>query len=183
MDYAYPWDALVSRLKFQSEPGWARTMAAQLMNNPGVRHLLAQADWIVPVPLSTRRLADRGYNQAWEIAKSLRVLGRQRGVSVPAPLAQALVRRGDSPAQHTLDREQRWRNLRHAFLPHPVHGPRVAGRRVLLVDDVCTTGATLQRAAHALRKAGATGVDGLVFARTDEAAAHHSPRPPASLPA
>lgn len=170
VDYAYPWDALVARLKFHAEPAWAHTMAELLLDRPEARTLLAEADWIAPVPLTRSRLAERGYNQAWEIAKALRAAGQQRGLSVPAPLAEALLRRGDGADQHTLDRQRRWQNLQHAFQPHPAHGRRLDGRRVLLVDDVCTTGATLQMAARALRGAGASTVDALVFARTDESA-------------
>jgi len=170
VDYAYPWDALVARLKFRGEPAWAHTMARLMLQRPEARTLLAEADLMVPVPLAPRRLAERGYNQAWEIAKALRQLGRQHGLTVPGPCAQALLRQGDSPDQRTLSRDQRWHNLRQAFQVHPVHGCSLAGRRILLVDDVSTTGATLQMAAWTLRQAGAADVDGLVFARTEEAA-------------
>lgn len=170
VDYDYPWDALVARLKFRGEPAWAHTMARLMLRLPEARTLLAQADLVVPVPLTPRRLAERGYNQAWEIAKALRQLGRQQGLKVPGPCPQALLRQGDGPDQHTLSREQRWHNLRQAFQVHPLHRRRLAGRRILLVDDVSTTGATLQMAARTLRQAGAADVDGLVFARTDDAA-------------
>ncbi|MEZ5663642.1 MAG: ComF family protein [Burkholderiaceae bacterium] len=166
VDYAYPWNQLVARLKFRGEPAWAHSMARLLLDQPEVRTLLAEADLIVPVPLTTRRLAERGYNQAWQIARSLRRLGRQRGLAVPRPAAQALVRHGSTPDQHTLSREERWQNLCDAFQVHPVHGRDVHGQRIVLVDDVITTGATLQMAALALRKAGALDVDGVVFART-----------------
>jgi len=170
VDYTYPWDGLVARLKFRGEPAWAHTMAGLMLLRPEVRTLLAENDLIVPVPLAPRRLAERGYNQAWEIAKALRRLGLRRGHSVPDPCAQALLRQGDSPDQRTLSREQRWHNLRQAFRVHPAHQPDLANQRILLVDDVSTTGATLQMAALALRQAGAAQVDGLVFARTDELA-------------
>jgi ComF family protein len=167
VDYAYPWDALIGRLKFQSEPAWAHTMSEVLASRPQVRVLLAEADWIVPIPLAPTRLAERGYNQAWEIVKALRARGLAQGWDFPQPMAQALVRRDTGQDQHTLRRVQRWQNLRHAFEAHPVHGQRLAGQRVLLVDDVCTTGATLQMAARTLKRAGARQVDGLVFARTE----------------
>ncbi|MCU0957892.1 MAG: ComF family protein [Hydrogenophaga sp.] len=167
VDYAYPWDTLVARLKFKGEPAWARTMADLMLLRPEVRTLLAEAQLLIPVPLSARRLAERGYNQAWEIGKAVRQRGRLQGLTVPAPCAQALLRRGDHPDQHTLSREQRWRNLRQAFEVNPRLSGSVSGRRVLLVDDVSTTGATLQMAARVLRRAGAAEVNGLVFARTD----------------
>ncbi len=169
MDYAYPWDGLVARLKFRNEPAWAHTMARLMLQRPEVRTLLTEADLMVPVPLTAGRLAERGYNQAWEIAKALRLLGRQMVLTVPGPGAQTLMRHGEQPDQHTLSREQRWRNLRQAFQVHPAHGGELSGKRVLLVDDVSTTGATLEMAARALRRAGAAEVHGLVFARTDTA--------------
>jgi len=170
VDYAYPWDDLVARLKFRGEPAWAHTMARLMLRRPEIRTLLTESDLIVPIPLTPQRLAERGYNQAWELAKAVRHLGRQQGLPVPDPCAQALLRHGESPDQRTLSREQRWHNLRQAYQAHPAHRPALAGRRILLVDDVSTTGATLQMAAMALRQAGAGNVDGLVFARTDTAA-------------
>lgn len=169
VDYAYPWDGLVARLKFRGEPAWAHTMAHLMLLRPEVRTLLAEAELVIPVPLAARRLAERGYNQAWEIAKALRNQGQEQGLAVPVPCAQALLRHGDHPDQHTLSREQRWRNLRRSFQAHPQHAGSLAGRRVLLVDDVSTTGATLQMAARVLRRAGAAEVNGIVFARTDAA--------------
>lgn len=157
----------MARLKFKGEPAWARTMADLMLLRPEVRTLLAEAQLLIPVPLSARRLAERGYNQAWEIGKAVRQRGRLQGLAVPAPCARALLRRGDHPDQHTLSREQRWRNLRQAFEVNPRHAGAVSGRRVLLVDDVSTTGATLQMAARVLRRAGAAEVNGLVFARTE----------------
>ena len=169
VDYAYPWDDMVARLKFRSEPAWAQTMARLMLMRPEVRTLLSEAQLLVPIPLSTRRLAERGYNQAWEIGKALRFQGRQMGLAVPAPCSRVLLRRGDQPDQHTLPREQRWRNLRRAFELDPRHAGTVTGCRILLVDDVSTTGATLEMAARALRGAGAAEVNALVFARTDVA--------------
>jgi ComF family protein len=122
---------------------------------------LQACDLVVPIPLTTARLASRGYNQAWELVKALRA-------AAPGELAQndALVRLGETPDQHSLSREQRLRNLQGAFAAHPLHAARLAGARVLLVDDVTTTGATLHSAAQALLLAGAQQVSALVFART-----------------
>ena len=99
---------------------------------------------------------------ARELVKALRTL--QPGS--PAGLADALVRLGDAPDQHSLPREQRLRNLRGAFAAHPDHVAQLQGRRVLLIDDVSTTGTTLRSAAMALRQAGAADVNALVIART-----------------
>ena len=120
------------------------------------RGLLAQCGLMVPVPLTPRRLGERGHNQAWELARRL-----QR----PA-LPRALVRCLDGAPQHTLDRSERLSHMRGAFMVHPERAASVRGRRLLLIDDVVTTGATLQAAAAALLAAGAASVDALVLAAT-----------------
>ncbi|WP_291009565.1 ComF family protein [Hydrogenophaga sp.] len=162
VDYAYPWDNLIARFKFRDEPGWARPLAQLMVQAPDTLALLRSSDWLVPVPLRPARLASRGYNQAWELVKALRTLQPD----APAGLADALVRLSDAPDQHSLPREQRLRNLRGAFAAHPDHVVHLQGRRVLLVDDVSTTGTTLRSAAMALRQAGAMEVNALVIART-----------------
>jgi ComF family protein len=163
VDYAYPWDGLIARFKFRSEPGWAGPFARQMLLLTSALPLLQGCDLVVPVPLTARRLGERGYNQAWELIKAMRRLA-------PGPtacaLATALVRLGDTPDQHSLGREARLRNLKGAFAAHPLHTRRLEGRHVLLVDDVTTTGATLHTAAQALQQAGAARVSALVFART-----------------
>ncbi len=163
VDYDYPWDGLIARFKFRAEPGWARPFAQRMLQVPGALPLLQSGALVVPVPLTARRLGERGYNQAWELVKALRRLapGKMGGT-----LATALVRLGETPDQHSLGREARLHNLRGVFAAHPSHTHRVVGRHVLLVDDVTTTGATLQTAAQALLQAGADRVSALVFART-----------------
>lgn len=165
VDYAFPWDGLMARFKFRGETGWAGPMAEIMLKAPGAWDLVADCDVMVPVPLTTARLASRGYNQAWELIKALR---RSPALAGRAPDAcpDALVRVGDAPDQHVLTREQRLHNLDRAFLPHPQASRGLTGLRVLLVDDVSTTGATLQAAARTLRAAGVQQVKGLVFART-----------------
>ena len=162
VDYAYPWDSLIARFKFRDEPGLAGALAERMLATPGAEDLIACSDWLVPVPLSPQRLTSRGYNQAWELVKALRA----RLTDAPAGLADALVRLGDAPDQHSLPREQRLRNLRGAFAVAPQRVEALRGKRVLLVDDVSTTGTTLHSAAIALRQAGIGQVHGLVVART-----------------
>ncbi|MGH9456497.1 MAG: ComF family protein [Thermoanaerobaculia bacterium] len=112
-------------------------------------------DAVVPIPIHPRRLAARGYNQAELLARSF-------CAATGLPLRSgALRKRLDTPAQSTLHREERAANVRRAF----ASSPSAAGRSVLLVDDVCTTGATLRAAAAALRGAGTTRVAALVVAR------------------
>lgn len=165
VDYAYPWDGLIARFKFRQEPGWAGPFARLMLHAPQAARLLAQCDLLAPVPLTSARLAARGYNQAWELVKALR---RASALARRAPaLADALVRLAETPDQHRLTREQRLRNLQQGvFAAHPLHAARLKGLHVLLVDDVTTTGATLQTTAQALLQAGASRVSALVFART-----------------
>lgn len=114
-------------------------------------------DIIVPVPLHAKRLRLRGFNQSLELARPLaRHLKR--------PLAPAALRRTrPTTPQFQLDFADRPRNIRGAFAPDPA---QVAGAAVLLVDDIMTTGATLEECCQVLRQAGARDVDVLVLART-----------------
>jgi ComF family protein len=162
VDYAYPWDSLIARFKFRNEPGLAGVLAERMLAAPGAKDMIADCDWLVPVPMKLQRLTSRGYNQAWELVKAMRA----RVTRAPAGLADALVRLGDAPDQHSLPRQQRLRNLQGAFAAAPQCVAALRGKRVLLVDDVSTTGTTLHSAAVALRQAGVARVQGLVIART-----------------
>lgn len=163
VDYAYPWDALIAGFKFRGEAGWARPFADLMLQAEGARELLQACDTIAPIPLTPARLAERGHHVPWELAKAL----VRRQPTAPAVLcADALVRLSDGPLQHRLARAERLRNLAGAFAVPPQRAATLSGRRVLLIDDVTTTGATLLAAARALRAVGVAAVDTLVFART-----------------
>jgi competence protein ComFC len=112
---------------------------------------------MVPVPLHRPRKRERGYNQADLIAKPL---ARRLG---PPYRAALLTRTKPRPAKHILSLEERWESVRGAFATRS--GSKVDNLCVLLVDDVMTTGATLDAAATALRGAGAKSVIGLTVAR------------------
>jgi ComF family protein len=118
------------------------------------------ADLIVPVPLAPARERSRGHNQAAELA---RVVSSEAGLEYDN---RSLRRRGHAPPQaHAADADQRRQNVHEVFV---VQAPeRIAGARVLLIDDVTTTGATLCACADALLGAGAKEVYGLAFARED----------------
>jgi len=114
-------------------------------------------DAVVPVPLFSARQRERGYNQAELIAKRL---ARRLGLKLGSFL---LVRTRPRPAQRLLTHRQRWQSVRGAYETRK--GTKVDNLRILLVDDVFTTGATLDSCSRALKKAGAASVCGLTVAR------------------
>lgn len=156
--YAYPWDTLVTRFKFGTYPGWAAAMALLMRSSPWVEPAIENADLLLPMPLSHQRLRERGFNQALELARQLAPTKTEAG---------ALRRLRDTPAQSALPRSARLRNMRGAFGVDPSKQPSIEGRRVVLVDDVMTSGASLFAAAQVLRDAGAVHITGLVLARTE----------------
>ena len=148
---------LVHALKYRGMTALAAPMAALLAQ--AVRSHGLAADVVVPVPLSGLRRRLRGYNQAEALA---RALGRELGLSVSG---RALERRRPTPPQaRSADAEARRRNVVGAFR---CRERAIAGQSALLVDDVATTGATLDACAAALKAAGARSVWGLTFARED----------------
>ena len=121
--------------------------------------LLAEADLLVPVPLHWTRLFSRRYNQAALLAAAV-----SKATGVPS-VPTALVRRRRTPSQAGLDRTGRRRNVRGAFAVPVRRAKRLEGRRIVLIDDVLTTGATAGGCIAALREAGAVSVDVLTLAR------------------
>jgi ComF family protein len=124
--------------------------------------LIAEADAICPVPLHPRRLLARRYNQAAEIARPLAKLSKQ------AYRPELLARNRSTPTQGGRSGRARRENVRNAFAVPARSRSMVEGRRILLVDDVLTTGATGDACATALLKAGAAAVDLAVVARVAE---------------
>ena len=159
VDYAFPWDRLILDFKFHGQTELAAVLSELLVEAvqaAGVH----DADLVLPVPLGPGRLVERGFNQAWEVA--CRVAGR---LGRPAH-ASALQRPLDTAHQADLPREQRALNLNGAFLVAPADRRLVDQRRIALVDDVLTTGATARAAAAALQRAGAASVQVWAVART-----------------
>ncbi len=113
---------------------------------------------IVPVPLHPRRLRERGYNQAALLARRLSAIS-----AMPMNETALARERCTSSQVETHSREERLENMRNAF--QCVHPELVEGQDIVLVDDVCTTGATLTDCARALRLAGAASVHAIVLAR------------------
>jgi ComF family protein len=157
VDYAYPWDSLITQFKFQESPAWARHFANLMLSTPWVAPALEETDFVIPMPLATARLRERGYNQSTLLARYL---------SPAKTLENVLLRVINTPAQSTLDRKDRQSNVRYAFAMEPSRQGVVANKRIVLVDDVMTSGASMGAASATLKQAGAIHVTALVFART-----------------
>ena len=145
--YEFPCDGLVQALKYRARLALAGFFARSLASRT-----MPEVDLIVPMPLHPRRLAERGFNQALEIARHLGRPIEPRGV----------LRVKHTPPQTDLPYEERAKNVRGAFLCKL----DLSGASVAVLDDVMTTGATLNELARALKRAGAARVENLVIART-----------------
>ena len=148
---------LVHALKYQDRTDLAPAMG-RWMARAG-KELLAEADWLIPVPLHWRRAWHRRYNQSGALA---RIIERQSGVKARGDV---LRRVRATEQQVGLSRPQRASNVQGAFKVSADRGPELAGRRVVLIDDVLTSGATVDACARALLRGKAATVDVLVFAR------------------
>ncbi|XPV76987.1 MAG: ComF family protein [Desulfovibrio sp.] len=131
-------------------------VAFEAFSKLNTKHANEVVDIIVPVPLHPKRLFQRGFNQSQEVALQLH---KKTGIPV-APTA--LIRNRHTQPQMTLSRKERLTNLEKAF---SIGSPAIAGKRILLIDDVFTSGATLKECTTVLLKAGAVCVDILVLAR------------------
>jgi ComF family protein len=152
--YEGPIEVAVQRFKYQGWRRLAEPLAILMAERLMVEGLAAP--WAVAVPLHPSRLRQRGFNQAELLARELR-----RRLQLEAPPGE-LVRTRQTPPQVGHDRRWRLENVRDAFA---WHGAALAGRSILVVDDVATTGATLEACASALRSGGSGPVIGVSVAR------------------
>ncbi len=150
---------LIQRFKFRDETVLAPLLAVWARDAGAV--LLGDADWIAPVPLHWMRLYRRRYNQAALLARRL----ASGGGAAFAPDMLRRIRR--TRPQTELGRSERGRNVAGAFRVAPAWRERVRGAHIVVVDDVLTTGATLEACARTLKRAGAARVDALTVARVD----------------
>ncbi|RZA31914.1 MAG: ComF family protein [Lysobacteraceae bacterium] len=160
--YAEPVDRLVLQLKFGSRLALAPWMAGRLRGAVLSRTAsrgLALPDLLCPVPLGPRRLVERGYNQALEMA---RPLSAALGIALAPRLLDRCV---ETAAQSGVAPGERRDNVRGAFAVADGHGS-LQGRHIGVVDDVMTSGHTLDEIAGVLKRAGAARVTNFVFART-----------------
>lgn len=153
VNYAFPIDALLHSLKYRTNLALAPVLADLLLAQIDKAVL---PDFIIPMPLHRVRLRERGFNQAMEI-------GRQISKKLGVPLLPALCRRvRDTASQTGLPWKERGKNIQDAF---DCEG-KLNGKRIAIVDDVMTTGATLNELARILRKCGAVHISAWVVART-----------------
>jgi ComF family protein len=157
MPYTWPWSGLVAKFKFQNQPAWAQHFANLMKSAPFVADAIDQADGLIPIPLSSKRLAERGFNQSLVLSHQL---SRQK------THLHTLLKMRHTPAQSTLPRHERLTNLKDVFALAPLEFAKLRGQRIMLIDDVMTSGATLNAAALVLKHAGVSHVSALVFART-----------------
>jgi len=158
--YSFPVDSLITRFKHSAKWPFGNLLGELLAHFLQHRfdEALDRPDALVPVPLATRRLRQRGFNQAAMLARWL-------SASLDIPCDEQLLKRiQDTSAQQDLKAEARKKNLRNAFalMPDAV----IKGRHLALVDDVLTTGATAQALARLFIEAGASRVDVYCLART-----------------
>ncbi|NMM13559.1 MAG: ComF family protein [Rhodoferax sp.] len=158
VSYAFPWSDLIVGYKFHNHPGRASAFAVLLRSTPWAEPALEAADVVVPMPLSSARLQTRGFNQALVLARQL---------APDKTDSRLLLRIKDTPAQSSLKRAERLDSVKDAFAVEPLLSASLKGARLVLVDDVMTSGASLFAAARTLRAAGAAHITGLVIARTE----------------
>lgn len=162
LDYAYPWQDLITSYKFRADLGLARSLGHLLASHPEVQEQLRTCNALLPVPTTNQRIRERGFDHCALLAQAL---ARQSGMHRPV-LTQVVERKHRAQAQHVSTREQRLRQLRGAFSLAPEQTGQIAGSHILLIDDVMTTGATLDALASCLLAAGTSSVSAVVLART-----------------
>ena len=152
--YQPPLSLAIQKLKYHRDIGIAEVLAKYLVELYNKNEM--DIDMIIPVPLSQKRLHERGYNQSFLLALPFSMM-------INKPLSkQSLRRNKETRSQVGLDRHERFVNVSEAFT---AQSSEVSGKNILLIDDVSTTGSTLEACASALKMAGAKDIVGLTLAR------------------
>ena len=160
VDYAFPWDRLITHFKFHGALDLAPVFVRALIDALERQDTPLRPDVVIPVPLSRTRLRERGYNQAWELARRL---ARHMGGKADATLLQRV---RHTAHQIALPPGERAGNVSGAFAVEPRQAATLHGRSIAVVDDVMTTASTANEVARTLKRAGAAHVAIWVVART-----------------
>lgn len=158
VSYTFPWTDCIARYKFGSDPAWSKILGLLMQSSSQIDAALEDADVVLPIPLSNKRLRERGYNQAHELCKQL---------AADKTDPHLLLRVKHTEEQSRLRRTDRLKNVATAFAIDPLRAAEVKGKQVVLVDDVMTSGSTLFAAARVLRQAQAAHITAVIFARTE----------------
>jgi competence protein ComFC len=146
----------LTELKYRYRPELGEALGKLLVDWVRENRRFFTADFLVPIPIHPQKMAVRGYNQTELLANSLK---KYLGITI---FSDILIREKITESQNSLTKEERFTNLRNAF--RVVRTEAVNGKRILLIDDIFTTGATVSEAARTLLKAGAVNVDVLTLA-------------------
>ena len=158
VDFVAPWSPLISKLKFNGATHLAKPLGQLLAKSAAPR--LGSVNLLIPVPLSRQRLIERGYNQSWLLAQQA---SQYLGLEARHDLLQRV---RHTSRLMTLSAQERGQHIKDAFSVTAIGARTIEGRDVALVDDVMTTGATLNEVASTLTEAGARSVSVWVLART-----------------
>jgi ComF family protein len=158
--YEPPLRELIHAMKYHGRWPLAESLAQRLVAHPPARALLDRADCLIPVPLHFRRHWHRGYNQADVLARRLAAYRR-------IPVLHPVRRIRDTPTQTDLSQKARHENVKNAFRLKRFRTSSIAGKSLLLIDDVMTTGATLQAVARTLLPAKPASISVLVLSIAD----------------
>jgi len=160
VDYRAPWDRLVTAFKFHGALDLAAVFAEAIVVAERRRAAATRPSLVLPVPLAAARWRERGYNQAWELARRV---ARRLGVRAEPEL---LLRLRETAHQLALPLADRAGNVRAAFAVEPRRRAELRDRHVAIVDDVMTTGSTAAEIATVVKQAGAATVEVWMLART-----------------
>ena len=158
--YAYPIDAMIQRYKYGNSLSLSHTFGQLIGEKIGLINSFGDIDLLIPMPMHPTRLKQRGFNQALELARVLeQYLTHKNTIKLDY---KSVIRQTLTPPQASLPLKERVKNIKGAFKTNQ----DLTGKRIVIVDDVMTTGASLNELAKTLKQAGATHVECWVIART-----------------